>query len=228
MTEPTEATDVTVTVGPDALRVLVLAGSSRAGSVNARLAALVAGQVERSGATADLARMRDFAMPAYDGDAEADEGPPPAAAALRERLLAAQALVIASPEYNASMPGVLKNAVDWVSRFRPQPFKDKQTLLVSASPSMVGGNRGLWALRVPLEHLGARVYPDMFSLAMAHSAFREDGELVDEGLRERLAATVDSFLALAEADTRYLCLQRRWYEFLGDESSAPITQRAED
>ncbi|MET9960444.1 NAD(P)H-dependent oxidoreductase [Streptomyces sp. NPDC006326] len=210
------------------MRVLVLAGSSREGSVNARLASLVAAQVERSGAEVDLARIREFEMPTYDGDAEADQGPPEGAALLRERLLAAQALVIASPEYNASVPGVLKNAVDWVSRFRPQPFKDKQTLLVSASPSMVGGNRGLWALRVPLEHLGARVYPDMFSLAMAHAAFREDGGLTDEGLAERLAATVDSFLALAEADTRYLCLQRRWYEFLGDESSAPVTQRAED
>lgn len=227
MTDAKGATDVTVTGGAGALRVLVLAGSSREGSVNAQLAELVAAQVERSGATVDLARIRDFEMPTYDGDAEAGQGPPAGAAALRERLIAAQALVIASPEYNASVPGVIKNAVDWVSRFRPQPFKDKQTLLVSASPSMVGGNRGLWALRVPLEHLGARVYPDMFSLAAAHSAFREDGRLADEGLGERLAATVDSFLALAEADTRYLCLQRRWYEFLGDESSAPVTQRAE-
>ncbi|MFG2714299.1 NADPH-dependent FMN reductase [Streptomyces goshikiensis] len=224
MTEATDASE-TDTSGP--LRVLVLAGSSREGSVNTRLAALVAGQVERSGATADLARIRDFEMPTYDGDAETEQGPPRGAAELRERLLMANALVIASPEYNASVPGVVKNAVDWVSRFRPQPFKDKQTLLVSASPSMIGGNRGLWALRVPLEHLGARVYPDMFSLAAAHSAFGADGELTDTGLRERLAATVDSFLALAEADVRYLCLQRRWYEFLGDETSAPVTQRAE-
>ncbi|WP_308402400.1 NAD(P)H-dependent oxidoreductase [Streptomyces sp. TBY4] len=226
-TDPAAPAAPDATTGSEALRVLVLAGSSREGSVNARLAALVAGQVERSGAVADLARIGDFVMPTYDGDDEQAGGQPPGSAALRERLLAAQALVIASPEYNASVPGVLKNAVDWVSRFRPQPFKDKQTLLVSASPSMVGGNRGLWALRVPLEHLGARVYPDMFSLAMAHSAFGEDGELTDAGLRERLADTVDSFLALAEADTRYLCLQRRWYEFLGDESNAPVTQRTE-
>lgn len=231
MTDATNAndlTDVNIASGPGALRVFVLAGSSREGSVNSRLAALVAGQIERSGATVDLARIGDFEMPTYDGDTEAAEGPPAGAAALRERLLAAQAFVVASPEYNASVPGVLKNAIDWVSRFRPQPFKDKQTLLASASPSMVGGNRGLWALRVPLEHLGARVYPDMFSLAMAHSAFGDNGELTDPGLRARLADTVDSFLALAEADTRYLCLQRRWYEFLGDESSAPVTQRAED
>ncbi|MEU8518790.1 NAD(P)H-dependent oxidoreductase [Streptomyces sp. NBC_01216] len=210
------------------LRVFVLSGSSRAGSVNARLAALVAGLVVDAGATADSAGLRDFGMPPYDGDAEAEHGPPPGAVALRDRVAEAQALIIATPEYNASVPGVVKNAVDWVSRFRPQPFKDKQALLVSASPSMVGGNRGLWALRVPLEHLGARVYPDMFSLARAHEAFTEEGALADAGLQERLAATVGSFLGLAEADTRYLCLQRRWYEFLGDRSDAPVTARAQD
>ncbi|WP_432096476.1 NADPH-dependent FMN reductase [Streptomyces sp. bgisy100] len=210
-----------------ALRLFVLSGSSRAGSVNARLAALVAALVTRAGVTADLARLRDFPMPTYDGDHEAADGPPEGAAALRDRIEAAQALVIASPEYNASMPGALKNAVDWVSRFRPQPFKDKQALLVSASPSTVGGNRGLWSLRVPLEHLGARVYPDMFSLAQAHQGFDEDGGLKDRDLQARLSDTVDSFLDLVEADTLYPCLQHRWYEFLGDRTSAPVTQRAE-
>uniref|UniRef100_A0AAU2JJM2 NAD(P)H-dependent oxidoreductase n=1 Tax=Streptomyces sp. NBC_00049 TaxID=2903617 RepID=A0AAU2JJM2_9ACTN len=210
------------------LRVLVLSGSSRSGSVNARLASLVAGLVVRAGAVAELVTLGEFAMPHYDGDVEADEGLPGGAMALCARIEAAQALVIASPEYNASVPGVLKNAIDWVSRYRPQPFKDKQTLLVSASPSMVGGNRGLWALRVPLEHLGARVYPDMFSLANAHHAFSEDGSLAERDLGERLTATIDSFLDLAEADTRYLCLQRRWYEFLGDRTDAPVTSRAQD
>ncbi|MFG2976525.1 NADPH-dependent FMN reductase [Streptomyces sp. NPDC048331] len=210
------------------MHVLVLSGSSRSGSVNVRLGSLVAGLVTLAGATAEAVTLGDFPMPPYDGDAEAEEGLPEGALALRERIGAAQALIIASPEYNASVPGVLKNAIDWVSRYRPQPFKDKQTLLVSASPSMVGGNRGLWALRVPLEHLGARVYPDMFSLAGAHHAFTEDGALTDQGLGERLTTTIDSFLNLVEADTRYLCLQRRWYEFLGDRTDAPVTSRAQD
>ncbi|MEU4727624.1 MULTISPECIES: NADPH-dependent FMN reductase [unclassified Streptomyces] len=210
------------------MRVLVLSGSSRTGSVNARLASLAAALVSRAGAVADAATIADFPMPPYDGDAEADDGLPKGALALCERIGAAQALVIASPEYNASVPGVLKNAIDWVSRYRPQPFKDKQSLLLSASPSMVGGNRGLWALRVPLEHLGARVYPDMFSLAGAHHAFADDGTLADRGLSERLGSTIGSFLDLAEADTRYLCLQRRWYEFLGDRTDAPVTARAQD
>ncbi|MCD9194642.1 NADPH-dependent FMN reductase [Streptomyces albireticuli] len=213
---------------PGPTRVLVFGASLRGDSLNARLAALVARLIRGTGAEADLARMDEFAMPVYDGDAETAEGIPAGALALRDRLAGADALVIASPEYNASLPGGLKNAVDWVSRVRPQPFKDKQALLVSASPSMVGGNRGLWALRIPLEHLGARVYPDMFSLAKAHEGFTEAGDLTDPALQQRLTESVAAFLQLVEADTRYVCLQRRWYEFLGDCTDAPVTQRAQD
>ncbi len=210
------------------LRVLVLSGSLRTGSVNGQLAMLTTKLLAENGAAADLAHLRDFDMPSYDGDVETAQGQPQNSVALRDRLRAAQAFVLASPEYNASIPGVVKNAIDWLSRFRPQPFKDKHALLVSASPSMVGGNRGLWALRVPLEHLGARVYPDMFSLARAHQAFGDSGDLNDAGLQDRLAATVKAFLGLVEADTNYPALQRCWYEFLGDQTSAQVTQRAEN
>ncbi|WP_043263290.1 NAD(P)H-dependent oxidoreductase [Streptomyces sp. CT34] len=213
---------------PGPLRLLVFGASLRAESANARLASLVARLIADTGATVDHATMRDFAMPMYDGDVEVAEGLPPGALALRERLERCDAFVISSPEYNGSVPGVLKNAIDWVSRVRPQPFKTKHAMLVSASPSLVGGNRGLWTLRVPLEHLGTRVYPDMFSLANCYSAFAEDGTLLDSGLHERLAETVTGFLGLVEADVRYVCLERRWYEFLGDRTEAAVTQRAEE
>jgi len=134
--------------------------------------------------------------------------------------------VLASPEYNAAMPGVVKNVIDWVSRLRPQPFNEKQTLLVSASPSMVGGNRGLWSLRVPLEHLGARVSPDMFSLAQAHKQLGPDGRLVDATLGERFARTLGSFLDLVEASTHYACAKKRWFEFLGEHPEG-VTARAQ-
>jgi chromate reductase len=212
---------------PRPLRVFVLGASLRAESANAQLASLVAHLTTGHGAVADVASMRDFDMPLYDGDIEAASGPPKGAVALGERLENSDAFVIASPEYNASLPGVLKNAIDWVSRLKPQPFKTKHALLLSASPSMVGGNRGLWALRVPLEHLGTRVYPDMFSLAQAHQGFTADGKLADAGLQQRLEDTVAAFLSLVEADVRYGCLQRRWYEFLGDRTEALVTQRAE-
>ncbi|MFF4348928.1 NADPH-dependent FMN reductase [Streptomyces sp. NPDC001530] len=213
---------------PGPLRLLVFGAALRAESANTRLASLVARLVSDTGATVDLAAMRDFDMPLYDGDMETAEGVPDGALALRDRLEQSDAFVISSPEYNGSIPGVLKNAIDWVSRVQPQPFKTKHAMLVSASPSMVGGNRGLWALRVPLEHLGTRVYPDMFSLGNAYQAFAEDGTLADPGLQQRLTETVSAFLSLVEADVRYVCLERRWYEFLGDRTEAAITQRAEE
>ncbi|MCI2418717.1 NAD(P)H-dependent oxidoreductase [Saccharopolyspora sp. K220] len=210
------------------VQVLVFSAALRAGSINTRLASLAARLIAHAGAEVDIGHMHDFDMPLYDGDVEAAEGPPQGALALRDRIQRCDAFVISSPEYNGSVPGVLKNAIDWVSRITPQPFKTKHALLVSASPSLVGGNRGLWALRVPLEHLGTRVYPDMFSLAGAYEAFTEDGQLAQPGLQQRLADTVSAFVHLVEADVRYVCLRRRWYEFPAEYTEAPVTHRAED
>ena len=199
------------------VRYLVFSGSLRAGSLNTRLAHLAAANIEERGGDVDLASLSEFDSPSFDQDAHTESGLPAAALEFRRRLEAADAFVIASPEYNASMPGVLKNAIDWVSRVRPQPFNERHCLLMSASPSMVGGNRGLWALRVPLEHLGSRVYPDMFSLAQAHTAFDEDGRIISDSLRERFAATIENFMNLAEASKHYPCVKSAWIEFLGEQ-----------
>jgi len=197
------------------LKVLVFGAALRADSLNRKLAALAARVAKQSGATVDHASMRDFDVPSYDGDAEAAEGIPKGAEELRRRLVESDAFIVASPEYNASMPGMLKNLIDWTSRFRPQPFDGKHGLLLSASPSMVGGNRGLWALRMPLEHLGARIYPDMFSLAQAHKALVED-DIADTALRARFETNLQAFLSLAEAAKHYPCIKRAWVEFLGE------------
>jgi NAD(P)H-dependent FMN reductase len=170
--------------------------------------------------------MADFDSPSYDQDAERESGLPTGAQRLRERLVTADAFMIASPEYNASMPGVLKNVIDWTSRFRPQPFNGRQGLLLSASPSMVGGNRGLWALRIPLEHLGARVYPDMFSLAQAHEALGADGRIANATLQQRFESTVECFLDLVEASKHYRALKKQWVEYLGEHPNA-ATDRVE-
>ena len=197
-------------------RYLVFSASLRAESLNAKLARQAAAMIEQRGGTVDLASMADFDAPSYDQDVQDHDGFPPGAEAFRDRLLANDAFVIASPEYNASLPGVLKNAIDWASRFRPQPFDERHALLLSASPSMVGGNRGLWALRVPLEHLGARVYPDMFSLAKAHEAMDASGRITNERLEARLDETVAGFMSLVEAAKHYPCIKRAWQEFLGE------------
>jgi chromate reductase, NAD(P)H dehydrogenase (quinone) len=197
------------------LNVLVFAGSLRADSLNRKLAALAAGAAARYGATVDHASLRDFDVPLYDGDLETAQGIPPGAQELRKRLTACDAFILSSPEYNGSMSGVVKNLIDWASRFRPQPFDGRHGLLLSASPSLAGGNRGLWALRMPLEHLGARIFPDMFSLAMAHKAFAGD-EIADEKLRGRFEKTLEAFLSLAEAARHYPCIKKAWVEFLGE------------
>jgi chromate reductase len=202
------------------LKVLVFAASLRAGSLNRKLAALAARTATTGGATVDIASMRDFDVPSYDGDVEAASGIPTGAKALEQRLLANDAFIIAAPEYNGSMPGALKNLIDWTSRFRPQPFDGRHGLLLSASPSMAGGNRGLWALRVPFEHLGARIYPDMFSLAKAQEALT-DGEFTDATLKARFDKTVLAFLSLAEAAKHYPCMKRAWVEFLGEPPGSP-------
>jgi chromate reductase, NAD(P)H dehydrogenase (quinone) len=204
------------------LDLLVLSGSAREGSLNYRLAQLAVKTVRETGSQARLVTVRELAVPDYDGDAEAAEGVPDGALRLKELLEDADAMVIASPEYNASMPGVLKNLIDWGSRIRPQPFHGKHTLVMSASPSMSGGNRGLWALRVPLEHLGADVYPDMFSLAQGHQGFKADGTLTDEALQSRFVDNIDNFMNLVEAAKHYPCVKKAWVEYLGERPDPAI------
>ena len=202
------------------LRVLVFSASLRNDSLNTQLSHLAARHASRFGAVVDLASMRDFDVPSYDPDTEARTGIPAGALELNRRLTASDAFVISAPEYNASMPGLLKNAIDWTSRLRPQPFHERHGLLLSASPSMAGGRAGLWALRVPLEHLGARIFPDMFSLAMAHQAFSGD-TLADATLQRRFEQNLKAFLDLAEAAKNYPCMKKAWVEFLGEKPGLP-------
>lgn len=204
---------------PPKLRVLVFAASLRSDSLNRKLATLAAKVSERYGATVDLASMRDFDVPLFDGDLETASGIPKGAQELQRRLLASDGFIIASPEYNGSMPGTIKNLIDWTSRFRPQPFDTRHGLLLSASPSLAGGNRGLWALRMPLEHLGSRIFPDMFSLSMAHKSLVGD-DIGDPALRTRFEKTVQAFLSLAEAAKHYPCIKKAWVEFLGEPPGA--------
>lgn len=198
------------------LRFLVFSASLRSDSLNTQLATLAAKTIRAKGADVDLASMAAFDCPSYDQDVQSGQGFPEAAQEFRRRLEACDGFVISSPEYNGSMPGLLKNSIDWVSRLNPQPFNERHALLLSASPSMIGGNRGLWSLRIPLEHLGARVYPDMFSLAQAHLALNTAGAIKDQELQHRFEANVTNFMDLVEASKLYPCVKRAWVEFLGE------------
>jgi chromate reductase, NAD(P)H dehydrogenase (quinone) len=208
------------------VRFLVFSASLRKDSFNKILANLAATILQTNGGVVDLAEMKDFDCPSYNSDVEITEGIPSGAIEFRKRLLANEAFVISSPEYNASMPGVLKNLIDWASRFRPQPFNERHALINSASPSMAGGNRGLWSLRIPLEHLGTRVFPDMFSLATAHQAFNSEGKISNKTLAKRFEDNLVAFMSLVEAAKHYPCLKKGWIEFLGEKPD-PVTERVE-
>jgi chromate reductase, NAD(P)H dehydrogenase (quinone) len=180
------------------MRVLAFAASLRRGSLNRRLISLAA-RLASDLAQVEVADFRDFAMPMYDGDLQEAEGLPAGALELERRLELADALLLSVPEYNYSIPGTLKNAIDWVSRARPMPWRGKSIYLLSASTSAVGGIRGLWQTRVPLEGCGALVFPDMFSLPNAGSAFDERGDLVDGKRQQRLTQELTGFLRLVES-----------------------------
>jgi chromate reductase, NAD(P)H dehydrogenase (quinone) len=207
------------------VRYLVFSASLRDDSLNTRLARLAASTIVSNGGRVDFASMREFDTPSFDQD-DQKQGFPAGAEMFRRRLEQCDAFVVSSPEYNSSLPGLLKNAIDWVSRFRPQPFNERHGLLLSASPSMAGGNRGLWALRIPFEHLGTRLYPDMFSLAQAHNALTNDGRIADELLQQRFDTNIRNFMDLVEAATHYPCIKRAWVEYLGEHPD-PVIDRVE-
>lgn len=182
------------------MNVFAMAGSLRAGSLNKKLIAAAKTAAESHGATVDLVELKDFPLPLYDGDVQTEDGHPEAAVALGERIRTADALMIASPEYNHSLPGVLKNAIDWLSRQRPNPFSTgKPTFLLGTSPGPAGASRGLWQLRIPLEVIGAYVHPQMFALPFGDKALTDDGRLAEDERQAKLNEAVGDFLTAAKA-----------------------------
>lgn len=179
---------------PHPVKLIAFAASLRRDSFNRRLLTQAVLVARAEGAIVDVHDFRDFIFPAYDADVQASEGIPEAVQHLGRLLTNSDGLLLASPEYNYSVPGNLKNTIDWISRIRPFVVRDRWALLLSASNGRVGGNRGLWHLRVPLESMGMMVFPDMFSLGLASEAFAEDGSLRDAALRDRLSLTINKFV----------------------------------
>ena len=176
------------------MKLLIFAGALRADSANKKLAREALRLAQEIGAEGEFIDLKDYPMPLYDGDIETGTGIPQTTKDLGEKVLAADALVIATPEYNASMPAVLKNTIDWLSRLRPMPLNNKPLLLLAASPGALGGIRVLWHARQPLEALNMHVFPGMMGLGDAYNAFDADGRLKDEKNRTRLHDTLTNFL----------------------------------
>lgn len=164
--------------------LLVIAGSTRSGAFSKQLARAACQLAEAAGHAATFVDLRDHAMPLYDGDLEAAQGLPAAAVRLRGLLQQHQAVLVVTPEYNASIPAVLKNTLDWLSRpHAAEPgvsvWKHKVAAVMASSPGALGGLRGLVHLRQILMNLGALVISEQFALGAAATAFGPDGALLD-------------------------------------------------
>jgi NAD(P)H-dependent FMN reductase len=183
-------------------KLLAFAGATRTGSWNKKLVAVAAGLARDAGCDVSPIDLRDFAMPFYDGDVEAAEGLPEKARELKALMLAHDGLLLSCPEYNSSITAVLKNAIDWVSRPRPNEpsaLKGKVAGLLAASPGNLGGVRGLFTVRQVLTTLGVIVVPTQFALSQAANAFADDGSLKDERSRDAVKAVVSELARVTTA-----------------------------
>ena len=185
-------------------KILVIPGSLRTGSHNARLAALAAKELALLDAEVTRISLEDYELPLFDADLAAASGPPVAAFKLRLVLVAHRGVFITSPEYSASITPLLKNAIDWVSRVRERgeatyaAFKGRVFALGSATSGGGGGIRSLMALRQILElGCGALVIPEQVSVPRAELAFDDDDNLKDEALAAALRAAMRRLVELA-------------------------------
>jgi NAD(P)H-dependent FMN reductase len=165
-------------------KVLAFAGSARIDSLNKKLVRIAADAARASGAEVTLVDLADFPMPLYHGDLESREGVPQKARELRELFRIHDALLVASPENNASVSSLLKNTLDWISRPADGqnglvPYQGKVAALLAASPGALGGLRGLVHLRQILQALNVLVLSEQFALARAHEAFDATGALAE-------------------------------------------------
>ncbi len=184
-------------------KILVFAGSTRSGSYNKMLSKCAAEALRAAGADVTWLDLRDLALPVYDGDLEEEKGLPDGAKKFKAALQASDGFLISSPEYNSSITGALKNAIDWASRTESDDepglvaFRGKVAALVSASPGALGGLRALVVLRALLGNIGVLVLPDQLSISQAHEAFAEGGKLKDEKKTKQLAAIAKTLVQTA-------------------------------
>lgn len=169
-------------------RILAFSGSLRTGSYNHLMVQVAAAGAKAAGAEVTLIRLADFDLPMFNEDVEA-KGTPDGAKRLKELMKSHQGFLIASPEYNSSVSGALKNAIDWASRPAPgekplECFAHKVAGIMGASPGALGGLRGLVHLRAILGNIQTLVIPDQVALVKAHEAFDDKGQIKDEKMRQ--------------------------------------------
>jgi chromate reductase, NAD(P)H dehydrogenase (quinone) len=187
-----------------ALKILVIPGSLRIGSHNARLAAAIAYQLAQAGVDVTRISLADFPLPIYDGDLQTKSGVPKNAVNLKRMIGTHHGVVIVTPEYNSSVPPLLKNTIDWVSRVqdshetRGQVFREKPFAIAAASESRLGGSRALAALRLILTACRATVIANQLALSFADQAYDDMDKLKHPPDIETIEAMVRQLIEMAQ------------------------------
>jgi len=178
------------------IKIVALAGSLRKESFNHVLASAVGKAALLAGAEVEVISLSDFDLPFFDEDLE-KTGAIAGVERLKDIIRAADGLIVASPEYNGSVSGVLKNALDWVSRTAPDAtpaFANTTVALVATSPGGLGGIRGLAHARDIFVGMGALVLSQQLAVGSAYQAFNAQGELTDEGMNSQVNALANNLV----------------------------------
>jgi chromate reductase, NAD(P)H dehydrogenase (quinone) len=187
-----------------ALKILVIPGSLRSGSLNARLAAAAAHEFALAGAEVTRISLADFPLPIYDGDLQTKSGVPKNAVNLKRMMSAHHGVLIVTPEYNSSVPALVKNTIDWVTRVqdahetRGQVFRERAFAIAAASENRLGGTRSLAALRLILSACHAVVIPNQLALSFASEAYDDMDRLKHPADIEALKALVRQLIELSQ------------------------------
>jgi len=185
--------------------IAVITGSVREGSFNQMLADLALSQLKEHGAKVTRIDLASYNLPIYSAELEANHFPPDALR-LKQVLIEQDGLLVVSPEYNGSIPPLLKNAIDWASRptgdeglVALTAYRSKVAAIMSASLSPFGGLRGLMHLRQILTTVQMLVIPDQVSVPAAHAAFDDEGRLKDEMVTSLIDITTQRLIKVASA-----------------------------
>jgi chromate reductase, NAD(P)H dehydrogenase (quinone) len=187
-----------------ALKILVIPGSLRTGSLNARLAATAASELAQAGADVTRISLADFPLPIYDGDLQTKSGVPKNAINLKRMIGVHHGVLIVTPEYNSSVPALVKNTIDWVTRVqdaqetRGQVFRERAFAIAAASESRLGGARSLAALRLILAACHASVIPNQLALSFASEAYDDMDRLKHPADIDAMAGLVQQLIDFSQ------------------------------
>jgi NAD(P)H-dependent FMN reductase len=180
------------------MKVALFSGSLRRESLNSKLLLVIEDRLRAAGAEVQVIDLHQHCLTVIDEDQVVDGKVPGAVQAIGQILHDAQAVIVATPEYNGTISAVTKNLIDWTSMLRPHPWTGKHVFIAAATPGPMSALRGLWHSRQPFEVLGAHIFPEMFGLGLADKHLANPRTIADPKTSDRLFALLDRFTAYVQ------------------------------